>query len=452
MRLLKPFSLLMLMTTLLMSVIQTFAQTDIDPLITEVQVTDTDSTYRYLYYYNDYKEKTLETKYVLKGDEWVRRNQTEWLYSNGLCTLQRMNRWNNNNWETFYHIIYEYSNGNLIKVTHQNVVNGNTILISKSECSYNQHLLTNKTDYNWSGDYWIKTLNTDYLYNEKDLAEQITIYRYSSGFLSGVSKINFSYNDSAKVINQLFSEKTDTSWVNVTKSETYYLPDGKIKSSEIQKSWDKTSNKWVNSQNVFYTYDSANRLTEELYQSWKNVFWENELQYRYEYNSDGAVLKKETCLPVYDDFRTVSSINYTDFKYSRASLIKSNIEFWGGDAGTVISTFIPFQFNQETIIRKAGQIKISYIPVSDTGISNVKNNLSGEIRVYPNPSKGIFYFDSQQVDVNQWLVTDLSGKTLMRKNQQERSGVIDLGDFNQGIYLLYVVTPQGVRVQKLIRE
>ena len=67
---------------------------------------------------------------MLKGDEWVRRNQTEWLYSNGLCTLQRMNRWNNNNWETFYHIIYEYSNGNLIKVTHQNVVNGNTILIT----------------------------------------------------------------------------------------------------------------------------------------------------------------------------------------------------------------------------------------------------------------------------------------------------------------------------------
>ena len=153
MRLLKPFSLLMLMTTLLMSVIQTFAQTDIDPLITEVQVTDTDSTYRYLYYYNDYKEKTLETKYVLKGDEWVRRNQTEWLYSNGLCTLQRMNRWNNNNWETFYHIIYEYSNGNLIKVTHQNVVNGNTILISKSSLDVEivpPNVATTVTDFNFA--------------------------------------------------------------------------------------------------------------------------------------------------------------------------------------------------------------------------------------------------------------------------------------------------------------
>ncbi|MBP1663503.1 MAG: hypothetical protein H6Q19_643 [Bacteroidetes bacterium] len=450
MRLLEPFSLLML--ALLMPVCPIFAQTDTDQLITEVQVTDTDSTYRYLYYYNDNKLKTLETKYVLKGDEWARRNQTEWLYSSGLCTLQRMNRWNNNNWETFYHIIYEYSDGNLIKETHQNVVNGNTTLISKSECSYNQHLLTNKTDYNRSGDYWIKTLNTDYIYNDKDLTEQITIYRYSSGFLPGESKINFSYNDSAKLINLLFSEKTDTGWVNVTKCETFYLPDGKIKSSEIQKLWDKTGNKWEYNQNIRYTYDTARRLTGELYQYWKNIYWENVLQYRYEYNSDGAVLRKTAFLPVYDDFRAVSSINYSDFKYSRASLIKSGLEFWGGDAGTVISTFIPFQFNKETVIRKAGQIKISYIPVSDTGISITRNNLSGEIRVYPNPSKGIFYFDSQQVDVSQWIVTDLSGKTLIRKSQPERSGVIDLGDFNQGIYLLHVVTPQGVCVQKLIRE
>jgi hypothetical protein len=40
----------------------------------------------------------------------------------------------------------------------------------------------------------------------------------------------------------------------------------------------------------------------------------------------------------------------------------------------------------------------------------------------------------------------------MTKNQTKRSGVIDLGDYTPGIYILQVVTPEGVQVQKLIRE
>lgn len=37
-------------------------------------------------------------------------------------------------------------------------------------------------------------------------------------------------------------------------------------------------------------------------------------------------------------------------------------------------------------------------------------------------------------------------RKLMTKNQTKRSGVIDLGDYTPGIYILQVVTPEGVQV------
>ena len=62
------------------------------------------------------------------------------------------------------------------------------------------------------------------------------------------------------------------------------------------------------------------------------------------------------------------------------------------------------------------------------------------------------YFDNEKSGVTHWLVTDLSGKLLLTKEQNERSGVIDLGDFRPGVYLLQVFTPEGTKVQKLIKE
>ena len=98
------------------------------------------------------------------------------------------------------------------------------------------------------------------------------------------------------------------------------------------------------------------------------------------------------------------------------------------------------------------KIEISYIPVDVTGVIDIMSFENNYIRIYPNPSKGIFYFDNEKSGVTHWLVTDLSGKLLLTKEQKERSGVIDLGDFKPGVYLLQVFTPEGTKVQKLIKE
>lgn len=430
-----------------------YSQTDPNPLITEVQVTTADSTYRYLYYYNGDKAKSLETRYVWKGEDWQRRQQTEWIYTGSLCTLQRMSKWINGNWETYYQIENEYADGKPVKETHQEVQNGIAKFISKSVFTYNQNLPSSKTEYKYLGADWITSLATDYSYNEAGLNELIIIKKYTSGSLSGESRINLTYNDSSLVKTQIYAEKSDTGWVNISLSETYYKPNSKLKSSEILKLRDETYHTWVNKQNVYYTYDNSGRLTDEIYQNWKYVYWENDLRYRYEYDTQGELLRKTTCLPVYDDFRAVTSVNYSDFQYAKPSLIEARLEFWGGETGAQITTFIPYRFNSETVVQQAARVVLSYIPVSETSVKSAEiHRRANEINVYPNPSTGIFYFDTQQHDVSRWTLSDLSGKKLMTKNQTKRSGVIDLGDYTPGIYILQVVTPEGVQVQKLIRE
>ena len=100
----------------------------------------------------------------------------------------------------------------------------------------------------------------------------------------------------------------------------------------------------------------------------------------------------------------------------------------------------------------ANKIEISYIPVDDTLITGIYVDGSNLIQIYPNPSKGIFYFDSEKNDVQQWSVYDLSGKLLMAKEQKVRTGVIDLNNYKAGVYLFKAETTDGTKTQKLMKQ
>ena len=74
------------------------------------------------------------------------------------------------------------------------------------------------------------------------------------------------------------------------------------------------------------------------------------------------------------------------------------------------------------------------------------------IPVYPNPSNGIYYIDTQNYDVESWSVSNLNGQILAKQIQSAQSGVIDITDFPKGIYILRVETAKNQLIQKLIKE
>jgi hypothetical protein len=72
--------------------------------------------------------------------------------------------------------------------------------------------------------------------------------------------------------------------------------------------------------------------------------------------------------------------------------------------------------------------------------------------VYPNPSDGIYYINTQEYGVQSWVIADLDGRTLKNHVQSISSGVIDITDLPKGIYILKVITQTGQFTQKLIKQ
>ncbi len=445
---------LLLIVLLLISSVSLWCQSSSTPLITEMQVTNGDSIYRYLYLYNNSGFKTLETKFVKLNEEWIRREQTEWIYLNDACTNQYTRKWINSAWDLTHQIDFTYNNNLPTSETHFLYQEGTYSPIKKHIYAYNSDKLVTETDSNWVNSDWIISSKTDYKYNSgSGKLDTLNFTKFTNGVVSSKSKVDFIYNDSSLIYKQTFSEKIDTNWVKVFQTTNFYNNSTSKKSYQTKKVWNSSTQKWEYAENISYDYTSSGRIKSETYQRWNSQFWDNDIRYEYSYNTDNALVKKTSFMPIYDDFRAATSINYSEFENGKASLIEAKNEFWGGETGSLINTFVPFQFNNESNIKYGSRIKISYIPVNDTGVTTLDNTTkNGLIEIYPNPSDGIFYFDSQKYDVESWIITDISGKTMMMKTIQEKSGVIDITGFQSGIYLLRVKTELGILSQKLIKK
>ncbi len=88
-------------------------------------------------------------------------------------------------------------------------------------------------------------------------------------------------------------------------------------------------------------------------------------------------------------------------------------------------------------------------------INEVKNDNPQLFSLIPNPSEGIFLLDQQvnnRVLINSIKIINSNAEVVYEKeNVSSYSLTIDLSDQNDGVYLLYVVTIDGIETYKLIK-
>lgn len=441
-------------TLLPKTLIATSTSTD-TPLVTQLEINKGDSLYLHHYIYNADNTKNVVTKYVKIDENWKRQQQTEWIYNNDKCIEQRIRVWTGYEWQDDYLISYDYQNQQKIKETHYKITNGEEVNLTQSILAYNTtgQLLT-KTNSRWENNQWITTQKTTYTYTADHKNKTIDYHTYQNGTAQDLQRVTYAYLPTGQLKSTLTTHSQGDEWKNLHKTDYYYNHTAGLKTSQITKKWDTVYSLWENQQNILYQYDKAQKISTETYQYWSGAFWVNDVRYSYLYNAQGKLIDKQTYLSIHSDYRLVSSVNYTDFLHDKASLIQAKYNFWGGETNQPLNTFISFDFNTGVQVENASQVKISYTPFSNTGVTTHSKfgKKYGVIEVYPNPSKAIFYFKTDGLNATQWSVTDLSGKTILRKENLNGSGVVDLGDYKEGIYLLQVFTPKGIKVQKLIKN
>ncbi len=268
-------------------------------MVTEIIRVDNDSTFRHLYLYDLQGKKMLETVYFQENSEWVRKNQTEWLYNDENCIMQRERIWKNGEWVVVYVINYEYNGTLLIRETHNSYPEKNELLVREIVYSYNMlnKRMYESKQYDYENGELKKVIKKQFSFlnlNKTDsvLTTVSTTKKLICQYLSVLT-----YNTNKTVSTQLLKEKKpDSDWQNLEFVNWYYMPDGLTVKSQRLKRWINDIQNWENSQRIDYEYNSSGAILSETYQYWKTMFWQNDLRYDYKYENDKLLNKLYRCL------------------------------------------------------------------------------------------------------------------------------------------------------------
>jgi hypothetical protein len=422
-------------------------------LITEIKVFDNDTTFRYTYFYNNEGNMVLQTNYYKHYNSWIRRSQIEWMYDAGKCTSQIERMWGNNGWENLFAIDYSYFSGLLMSELSSKFVGNIKQPVENVTFEYAGSALISRKTYNYQSNTWLLVLQNNYIRSTSGTVDTVFITALKHGNVTNKIQCVNTYNASGKLIShvQMLTDSTNK-WINNLQNRWFYAPNSGLIISQQVKSWNAENSRWENQQRTDFEYDSSNKLKAEIYQYWKSMCWQSDLRYKYVYDTNGNEIKKIVSKPIYNEWRDLISINYSNFNGNKANSMESKYEFWGGTTGELVSSYIPFDFNNEIAIQKAKSLQISYTAVTDTleSVFNI-NSLISLIKVYPNPSDGIYYLNSHDNNIQSWEVANIDGKVLRNNFQAVKSGVIDLTELPKGVYVLRAMTPTGYWTQKLIK-
>lgn len=438
------FFILLLFTGL--NILNLFAESK--PLVREVKIYRPDSVFRHTYYFDEFKNKVVENKFLIENNASIPLTRTEWIYDGLNCISQRESKWINGVWLSYYKITSEYSGNNKIKEEFISVTNGNdktekTIITSYSGDKVSQ-VITYKGKQ--SDNLILKSDVYDYSSNKK-------IIQDVSGINSGDSVSHFRYiysygNDS--VLDSLLLSEVQNGTGSPLQLSTYFYDQstGNLK-SQVLKNWNSKSLRWENFTKCEYVYNNSNSINKEIYYQYTTLFWTPVLKYEYQYDSIGHLKSKIHFNSIYDEWRKISTILYSDIRNDQPNLMESRYNFWGGTTGDFSTVFIPYYFNDEITQAKASKIEINYF-IDTTVITNFQEN-GNSIRIYPNPSNGIFYISTQNFYIEGWELYDLSGMLLKKETNKFNSGIIDLTGMPDGVYIVKAKSSENEQlIQKII--
>jgi len=420
------------------------------PLAREINVQRRDSVFKYTYYYDENHNKNIENKSVADDRAtFYPIERTEWIYEAGQCVLQRELKREDNNWKTTSLIQTTYSGNQKNEEIHTVFINNiETIQQITSYIHQGEKLVTViKYDSVKNDDNVTKKILFNYN-NEDQLSNQIILSR-SSSMLDTVLIIDYKYNDNNQQDSVIFYKRSDNERIRNMLTVNRYDKITGNQVEQVSKKWNEKNEKWENLTKLIYLYDSSQNLIRELYYHHDGLFWKPNTQYEYIYDADGLLEQKIMYQPIYNQWRKIFTIEYSDKSNNQPNLIESKYNFWGGETDSYANTCIPYYFNGEIALMDADQIEIKYI-ITDTSVITHINSEMGWLKIYPNPSDGLFYISPQDYCVDSWRVYDINGMLIKSNVNQYFTGIVDLTNLPDGMYMIMVATDDNQRLKQKI--
>lgn len=417
-----------------------------ETLVSQFFVSSQGKEYRHTFLYNVSGKIQLETKYVQAADaSWERDSQTEWYYEGEHCVKQIQRVFKNGKWKNTAEVetVYNRVNDMTDEYVFQYDDNGVRVPVKHSKVSFLDKNVQ-RDEFLYEDGRERLCLSNVFSYDGDDVAGVSMQVYDESGNAAAVYTLNYVYD----ALGRLSGCRVDDAGLPLDSTTWFYDAEGRIISERVKK-WNVKNSSWENGQSTEYKYTPEGQLQSETYLCWGGMAWENVCRYEYSY-ADGVQYKRSLQTQLYREWRDLMSIHYSDFVSDNATVIKSEYDFWGGAAGESVHSYIPFMFNGEVMIREAESIRLEYDNwPSDVTVPEAESPL---IKVYPNPSDGVFYLNTEMHEILSWSVYDPKGQMMKSEVLNYHTGVIDITELERGVYVLRVETTAGVQQQKLIKE
>lgn len=99
-------------------------------------------------------------------------------------------------------------------------------------------------------------------------------------------------------------------------------------------------------------------------------------------------------------------------------------------------------------------VKVSIPDTTSTDTTSIATNVPASVKVYPNPTAGtVNLFFTQPAAGREVVICDIFGKCLLRKNAADEHIILNLNNFVQGVYILYIIeNGQKIANEKIIKN
>lgn len=369
----------------------------------------TDSS-RTLKYYNNLNNWSFSSKMEYKYDQFGRDTS---IIINGIDTNGVAYRLKTNK---------TYVSNQIRSIKYSEFKSNKWEEMSRTDFEFNNNLIVSEETYINNNGTLEKSTSVEYLYNSNSKLETENHYVYVGAASLVVKRISYTYFGNGLLESKITELDNGFATLENTIRERYtYNTSQRIRTYSLDY-WDVSD--WVNNEILRMGYSGSLLTADTLYKNEKGNYV---LTFRnqYTYNSNQQITRQSR-LSLYNGnfYNDLISRYYYDVNKNNIAFSKKYVDPLG-----------KLLFDSDSVLNF----------YSLKNIVGIENDLSENIKIYPNPSSQYITIDSEN-KISSCIIYNMEGKVLIK--QFQNTNIIDIRNLEKGNYIIQISDEKGNLINK----